>query len=91
LASLFIAQFFPPSLPALGTLWIVTQAEDFLPELDEIADTKLLPGVRVDACGVVPIARSLGHQPSLSTRRDGLDGHGYASPKPKAPTGIEPV
>jgi hypothetical protein len=68
---LFIAQLFPPSLPALGSLRIVTYAEDFLADTDEIADAKLLPGLRVNACWIVPVAWRSGHRPSLSAQRDG--------------------
>jgi hypothetical protein len=69
---LLIVQFFPPSLPALGTLWIVTHAEDLLTAPDEIADPKLLLALGVNACGVVPAARLLRHASSLSAGRDDL-------------------
>lgn len=49
----------------------MTHPEDFLADLDEIADAKPLPGCRVDTGRIGPIARSPGHQPSVSTARDG--------------------
>jgi hypothetical protein len=59
LASLLITQLFPPSLPALGTFWIVRHTEDFLTTPDEIADAKLLVGLRIAACEIAPVARRL--------------------------------
>lgn len=55
-------------MPPLGSLWIVTHAEDCLANPDEIADAKLLPGPRVNARRIVPVARLPRHVPSLSTR-----------------------
>jgi hypothetical protein len=71
LRALLISQFLSPCVPSLGSLWIVTHAEDFLANSDEIADAKLLSGSRIDARWVVPVARLPRHTPSLSVSRDG--------------------
>jgi hypothetical protein len=63
---LLIGQFLSPCVPSLGSLWIVTHAEDFLANSDEIADAKLLAGSRVNARWVIPVARLPRHAPSLS-------------------------
>jgi len=60
-------------VPSLASLWIVTHAEDFLANSNEITDAKLLAGPRVNARRIVPIARLPRHAPSLSTGRDGAE------------------